>query len=405
MDPLSIEKKLLDHVKVKLRELIEQPLTEVLWQILCKHREWDLEDIRCNEDAEDVAELMAEDAELLIEYENTFETSETDPRSKSGIGKKHTMQMEVNRQLSDIEQLHANALSFYFVNRAEQYRGLIDFRNSFLGGNLLSEEQSIEFLESPACRLISTSDFRKYEIPYLGHTAIIKSKETDWDIPASALGRPHRYPTLRINRYKVFVDPPGRIFEAETSTYIETKAGKKWFDIYRLLYKQSNSTCVVGDIARMSVLYELWELVNDLMEDYGFMEEDLPLFVLSGKQPRVSPIHYSDLEGDWARGTITMRVAPWVSSKSVKRAYMMAQKVALGCEARTTSEKIISLFRFITVIGEPKNQSQWQTRYNEWNTMYPKWHYDSLKQFRRDYYYRGKKKLVSKHYWERLTDQ
>jgi hypothetical protein len=53
------------------------------------------------------------------------------------------------------------------------------------------------------------------------------------------------------------------------------------------------------------------------------------------------------------QGVVTLEIAPWVSAKTVDRAYRSAQRRILGRDNRLIGEKNLKLFRFVTERLEP----------------------------------------------------
>jgi hypothetical protein len=168
----------------------------------------------------------------------------------------------------------------------------------------------------------------------------------------------------------------------------------------------------------ISLLGELRELDEILSERYRWQPAEAVWFVLSGDAPTVFALQvtrtfYSSMYHHHT--LITIEASPWVSSKTVERAFRQSQIKTMGTKGgRPPSEKNIRLFRFVTERMEPLGlleegtrragapeharetelvANQWYMKIpktkdlvREWNAMYPEDSYEiGTGRFWRDY--------------------
>ncbi len=312
--------------------------------------------------------------------------------------------------LNELEKARAGALGAYYAEIAAQEHAAL-FRETYLEGGWLPVDQAVKFIDSPACRLLSRRQFEELDIPYTGHRAEIREEKVlDNNLNIARLAGIENTVVPRQVAVSLWVDPPGRTVQVEVTKYSRLGRFGDSFGFESLEFREQGGKNRRVVTAVSSVLYELRTLARNLSETYGLNYADIPLFVLSGQQPRYRPIEFSDAYGDVARGTITMRVDPWVAPETVCRAYRRAQRTALGRRCRAISERIIKLFAFVVERGEPHGRDgRWLKLFVEWNNNcldelnkdFPKeWDYSSPRHFQRDYRQRAKLPLVERRYFE-----
>jgi hypothetical protein len=111
-----------------------------------------------------------------------------------------------------------------------------------------------------------------------------------------------------------------------------------------------------------SPLEKLRRVSEKLAKRYLWQSAQATMFVLTGNIPARPPLRVSY---EWkaagvggkalkaSQGMVTLEVAPWVSAKTVDRAYRTAQKRILRRHNRSIKEKTLRLFRFVTERLEP----------------------------------------------------
>jgi hypothetical protein len=136
-----------------------------------------------------------------------------------------------------------------------------------------------------------------------------------------------------------------------------------------------------------SVLEELHKCSAWLAWRYPWAERDAFWFVLTGEYPRVSPVelgHDYKEHRDLYRHRIILSVDPWVSAKTVGRAYRAAQDIVLaGRDNRPLRARNLALVRFIAARRDAHGKRpRWKDLLEEWNqTCNPEWTYDRISTF------------------------
>jgi hypothetical protein len=323
----------------------------------------------------------------------------------------------VRVSLERMELERQAALEQYLAMCAACDADVYSFRKEVLDGRLLAADQARDLLRSPAAAILRTRRFREKNIPIVGHTAEVKSPD------------PEVLPWGSSYVATVIVDPPGVTQEERMPSW----GGPPWTEF-------KNQRPVVlefpdgeGGIARrgvwsISLLGELTRVGEKLSERYRWQPAQAVWFVLTGEIPAVpslrvtrsfsSSMYHSDT-------LITVEASPWISPRTVKRAFRKAQIKTLGDGGRRTGEKHLKLLRFVIERiewlgseelgmldegkrppGAPKRlwglelvaQYPWYRRMpkgkeivREWNETYPQWSYKDngkadTRRFWRDYH-------------------
>ena len=306
------------------------------------------------------------------------------------------------------ELARQGALEEYFAMCAACDFDVYRFRKKVLGGQLLSKDQAWDLLKSPAAALVETRFFESWSIPIVGHTAEVKSYESDllpW-------GRRH-VATLT-------VDPPGITREVSMSPWPGGSHPEKRRPLV-LKFPDEESGVANHEVWSVSLLGELREVGEKLHKRYRWHLAEAVWFVLTGETPAVpalkvtrsfpsSMYHHPDRDV-----LITIEASPWISSSSVARAFRKAQIKTLGYGVGSSpGEKNLKLLRFVIERTDPLGMLEAGSRLpkdpmhrpedelitnlqyvkvpegkelvNEWNEMYPQWSYGgNTKNFWRDF--------------------
>jgi hypothetical protein len=243
--------------------------------------------------------------------------------------------------LSPEEIERAAAFEEYLTYTANFDRDLHRFRERVLGGQLLATKQACAFLRSPAAQIIPDSEFQSGggDIPVISHHATL-----DHDERKRVHGKIWQRTTVSVN-------PPG------TTVTVEEELNAQ-----ALPFVDEEGTTQALLVRTRSPLGMLRSLSEKLAERYRWEPAQSTMFVLTGKIPSRPPIRasYERKNAGWgsraletAQGVIILEVAPWVSAKTVHRAFRAAQSRILGRDNRPIKEKNLKLFRFVTERLEP----------------------------------------------------
>jgi hypothetical protein len=244
----------------------------------------------------------------------------------------------VQASLKEVELEHQAALEQYLAMCAACDADVYRFRKTVLGGHTISSADARKLMDSPAARVLSTAAFGDWGIPFLNHTAELVDHETDLVVEG------HRY------RATIFVDPPGISRRVEMVTWSGTPQTAKQ-RLVNLEYPDEESKVRNTQVWSISLLGELREVGEKLSERYRWQPAQAVWFVLTGEIPAVpaltvtrsfpsSMYHHDTL--------ITIEASPWVSSKTVERAFRKAQIKTLGSSGgRPLGMRALKLLRFV----------------------------------------------------------
>ena len=329
--------------------------------------------------------------QLLGDAEPFLEGAEMQARSTSPANKGEREEqeetVEMRLLLADLERERAAAFEEHVARIATNDFRVSLYRERVLGGEVLSLEQALTFVYSPASAVFSRIVFEKRGIPFTDHTAELKSAKE-----YRANGRDGCSFTVR-------VEPPG----------IERTIRRLLRELHFVDGSGYAGSIMVGD---GSVLGDLAELADKLQATYPWESKaDIVHFILTGAVPAVPPVrmYYSrknklDLElspGGFRHGKITLEVAPWISAKTVEAAYRDAKRqVSRNRKYRRLEKKGLKMIRFIARYDKPPKGRRLLEEWNatEWVEKNPHWYSDPEKReassrFWRDYH-RARRALV-----------
>ena len=327
---------------------------------------------------------------------------------KSGGG--NTKPVRVSREELELER--QAALEEYLAMCAACDVDVYRFRQNVLEGELLSQGQARELLGSPAAAFMETRLFKEGKIPIVGHTAEVESYERDLVPPGV-----EQYTATLSNH------PPG----ITRTVWIPTWPGTSNAEKHRLVvldFPRQEGKIASREVWSNSLLGELTSVGAKLSERYRWQPAQAVWFVLTGEIPAVpsltvtrsfpTSMYHSDM-------LITIEATPWVSPRTVKRAFRKAQIKAVGVGGRRSGEEKLKLLRFVIERIEPLGSEElgmlddgekppgapkglwglelvaqypWYRRMpngkeivREWNETHPEWSYgDNTSRFWRDYH-------------------
>jgi len=101
-------------------------------------------------------------------------------------------------------------------------------------------------------------------------------------------------------------------------------------------------------------------LGRSLVARYPWPLRDAAWFVITGEAPEVEALN---IEVDRARDTCTITLAPWISEKTLRRAYRGLHEN----DNRPLGSKVLSAFRFVDENTEPGRTPKWSELTRLWN--------------------------------------
>src|SRR5215211_1601914 len=97
---------------------------------------------------------------------------------------------------------------------------------------------------------------------------------------------------------------------------------------------------------------------------------DAARFLLIGERPEVVPL---ELSYNRHRRVFTLNFAPWISEKTLRKAYRKCQKVVQGGDNRRMKERTLAVMRFVTehTDDEGRRLLSWSQLTDLWNEQHP----------------------------------
>jgi hypothetical protein len=271
------------------------------------------------------------------------------------------------------ERLRADVLSEYLAKMAAINPEVVRFRSDVLTGELLTPEQALAFLSSPATRYLKLEVWQTYGIP-ARHTPTLLD-----EVRGRTEDGPFHWVRLR-------TDPPGEehaVFIPNSQSY-------------------DSLTYLVGDGRPKrvrfwpgSVLGELRKLCKELTKAHPWDIDQATWFVLTGETLFVRPIRARKQE-TWlidgrAYTTISLTVQPWVPPEQVETVYRQLQKQVIGGAHGRVSDKNLNLLRFVAERADgsgnlPKGEILVKDWDKKWKHQRPEWCYGAnTRRFWRDF--------------------
>ncbi len=246
--------------------------------------------------------------------------------------------------LTEVEILRGRAMDRERANCAALEPAVRHFRERVLENRLLERAEAMAFIESPALALLSQRQCTEEGIPLVGHHATFTEQNAEpmpptWDA-------------------KLTVTPPGR------TLHVQPQVPER---PVRLWYPRDEWAHAVR-VWKSSVLGELWNICEDLTQQYGWKNGNASLFVLTGLRPLTYPVTMQWQNDPKQGDTITLEIASWVSAKTVERIYKAAQDEIYKTVPGVLSKRNLAIFDFVT-----KNQDiggenlSWDTLTDMWN--------------------------------------
>jgi hypothetical protein len=272
------------------------------------------------------------------------------------------------------------------------------FRTEVLGGSLLTAQQARQFIRSPAAQFLETHsfDFAGGDLPLIGHRATLESYDRE-----SNGGDEVRH------RVRISFDPPVDTKTAEIAFHEVPRPARRRLrenegDGQALYFVNDSGRARYVSVWSHSVLERLRGLCEKLAQEHLWELAQATMFILTGKIPAVPALKVErsfrsteslgrpEIIAKHIDATITITAAPWVSSRTVTRAYRKAQTQTMGSSGgKPPGLKQLTLFRFVVGRIELSNERTTQEGsasadayirmpegkrlLSEWKEAYPQW--------------------------------
>lgn len=143
-------------------------------------------------------------------------------------------------------------------------------------------------------------------------------------------------------------------------------------------------------ILPFSLFDQLRALTDDMVKFYDWPAREAVVFILTGHPPFFHPLFVQPLGGwrhDHRHLRIQIEVEPWVSSRTVTKAFRHIQKLVLGAQGRPMSNQNMEMFDFVSEqVAKQGGVTSWGGLLKAWNASKRGAPYSDRRRFRRDYY-------------------
>ncbi len=117
---------------------------------------------------------------------------------------------------------------------------------------------------------------------------------------------------------------------------------------------------------------------------------------MTGERPEVVPLRFSYHR---SRRIFTLSFAPWISEKTIRKAYRKGQKVVQGGDNRRMKGRTLAVTRFVTEHTDDEgNRPSWPELTDLWNREHPgEWRFKDRFGMRKTHQRAEKKLAGSRH--------
>jgi hypothetical protein len=234
----------------------------------------------------------------------------------------------VEVELEPYERECAETVSLYLAKKAATSPMVKHFRRERLGGKLLTTEEAEEFLRGELLKYLPDDPHSHSWIDQsFIHDVDVAGLEQLLDFPVPI----DRWPAVGLSQQLLFPHEgsDGRIVSHE-------RIAKNYSDL---------------------CLY--------LAAIFPWDPYDAARFLLTGERPEVVPL---ELSYNRNRRVFTLNFAPWISEKTLRKAYRKCQKVVQGGDNRRMQERTLAVMRFVIKHTDDEgNRPSWSQLTDLWN--------------------------------------
>ncbi len=234
--------------------------------------------------------------------------------------------------LSPGERARATGFSRAIARRARRRPELERIRIDLFGGRRFTNGEMTNVLSQVGLRHFDFAWFKRNRIPVFDHQSHYVNPMTH----AKQL-------FLKPNSHIVLAWATGRrtINLSKTHAKFSDCTAKARLPVGSVRIKPDS---VIGDIQKAAGIFTY---------GYDWEEPDAIAFIMTGDSPRTDaisvkePWSLSGIKYDHLHFTITLRIEPWVSANSVKRAYQRCRRTFTEKQGPPLSETSLALFDFV----------------------------------------------------------
>ena len=119
---------------------------------------------------------------------------------------------------------------------------------------------------------------------------------------------------------------------------------------------------------------------------YGWEEEDMTLWLLSGQRPRFAPLKVKIRYKNGSPLAVTLIAHPWLSAKTVQNNYLKLQRQLFGKDNYRLASRSLDVLRFVEGrTREEGKRPSFRKLLEEWNRERPEERFADLRNFARVY--------------------
>ncbi len=233
---------------------------------------------------------------------------------------------QITPTLEEAESRRANAMMLYWAKNAACEQEVCSFRKRVLNHQLLTRQEARQFLASPMLSVFSQHEIEKAGVPILGHAARWKRKGVE-----------------RVDTgfcWHLVVEVESAAIEM---SYDRITTGP----IEHLWYPGIDDWGTAAEVWPQSVMHDLLRASESIAERYGWVKGQAPMFILTGIMPLTHALTFTIDHDALGRQSIIMTIEPWVTKKTVMRAYHQAQQKIYSSVPGPIGEQNAAIFEFI----------------------------------------------------------
>lgn len=261
------------------------------------------------------------------------------------------------------------ALGQYLARVVSEYETVIDFREDFLSGRVLSDEEASTFLSSPLAAAKSRADFKTVRANPLNQildTNYQVKEDQDDSGPYRKLvwGSGHSHTVRPLD-----VVGTNLVFPGEVTNHDLRGLQLPGDHAVILPHPHEKGRFVVA--RPESIIGDIVQLAQVSLGGFPISRERGVWFILTGEFIPEDPvrIRYVTIQRPYllSRTTITLEVECWLPPEEVLEQYRHAQRQILGGTPRSLKKRTVDVFEFVT----QHKEKTWRELFDAWNEVHP----------------------------------
>lgn len=297
----------------------------------------------------------------------------------------------VARAVTPEDELRSEAIWAAQVEAAFNDERVSGFRRRVLGKRVLTMNEAVDFLRSPATACFSLDEFRKHGVSPYAHASEIEQGELT--APGTKIIVAVEPGNMRWAR--VLADAPDMLDvtilpRPVTPAAVFYPSETKWAGGHKDADWEERVTRSVYRLVAWpgSVLAESMQLAAWISESHSLGDPAYCLWFLLTGDPPLTPHRPIYAETTVSRATrkalwVRLDIRPWLSSDTVLSVFRLAQQNIMGSRNRPVHMRDMQLVRFVACKSFPGPRPTWRAMREEWNSRlavwkeeYPDWNVD-----------------------------